>query len=92
MLDPKLQPLSAGARKRPRSHCNAAPTNTRVHAQVADEASWRVIGAIPYAPFTTRTDEGNITTRWLTQEAHVPFKLSLLGDGGGSGGGSVAQA
>ena len=44
--------------------------------QVADEASWKVIETIPFEPFTTLTD-GGITTRWLGQNATIPFKLAL---------------
>jgi hypothetical protein len=45
--------------------------------QVADEDSWKVIDTIPFEPFTTLTDGGGITTRWLAQNATIPFKLSL---------------
>mmetsp|Transcript_38542 Transcript_38542/g.85818 ORF Transcript_38542/g.85818 Transcript_38542/m.85818 type:complete len:230 (+) Transcript_38542:15-704(+) len=48
-----------------------------VWAHVADEASWKVIDAIPVEPFTTITDNGGITTRWLTQNATIPFQLSI---------------
>lgn len=44
--------------------------------QVADDASWLVIDRFPYEPYTTRTDSGNITTRWLKQEATVPFSIA----------------
>jgi hypothetical protein len=45
--------------------------------QVEDDESWATIAATPMEPFTSTTDNGNITTRWLTPAAHIPFKLSL---------------
>mmetsp|Transcript_19175 Transcript_19175/g.33013 ORF Transcript_19175/g.33013 Transcript_19175/m.33013 type:complete len:212 (-) Transcript_19175:413-1048(-) len=48
-----------------------------VWGEVADEDSWRTIGAIPVEPFTTITDKGNITTRWLTEPTKVKFKITI---------------
>uniref|UniRef100_A0A7S0RB62 Peptidylprolyl isomerase n=1 Tax=Chlamydomonas leiostraca TaxID=1034604 RepID=A0A7S0RB62_9CHLO len=48
-----------------------------VWGKVEDDESWATIAAIPMEPFTTLTDSGNITTRWLTPDAHIPFKLTL---------------
>ncbi len=31
--------------------------------QIADDESWAVIDKVPFEPFTSRTDSGNITTR-----------------------------
>ncbi|KAG1671801.1 hypothetical protein FOA52_000178 [Chlamydomonas sp. UWO 241] len=47
-----------------------------VWGHIADAASWEVIGAIPVEPFTTITDKGGITTRWLTANAKIPFQLT----------------
>ena len=47
-----------------------------VWGHIADEASWAVIDRVPMEPFTTITDKGGITTRWLTPNATIPFRLS----------------
>jgi hypothetical protein len=51
------------------SHTHTLPN------QVADAESWAVINRIPLEPYTNRTSQG-FTTRWLTQEVTVPFRLS----------------
>jgi hypothetical protein len=47
-----------------------------VWGHIADEASWEVISRVPMEPFSTITDKGGITTRWLTPNATTRFSLS----------------
>ena len=68
LLTRVLCPFPAGHEEWGHSHS--------VWGHIADEASWAVIDRVPMEPFTTITDKGGITTRWLTPNATIPFKLS----------------